>query len=350
MLARELKGWTQREAVERLGGFDRSITAPALSQLETGRTRPAVDTLVSLCELYGCPPEFFLERPNDEEREGFFRSLKAASARDRKKFIARARLFRDFIRVVEEHILLPELRLASHDAEPDDVEAAEEIAARVRAEWRVDTGPIENVIRLMERHGIVVVRTKSFLREIDAFSVHYPARPIVVLGTGATVTSRSRFDAAHELAHLVMHRDEHAGTKAAEQHAHRFAAAFLMPADDIADELPRTMDVHHLMRLKVKWRVSMQALLLRAKTLGVMSPTRYVSAMKMVSARGWRTNEPGDDLLGPIEAPVMVHAALSRLADEGITVEQLCRQGSLPLDEIQGLLARTRDSRPRLEL
>lgn len=350
MFARELNGWTQRDVVSQLSELDHGITAPALSQLENGRTRPASTTLMALCELYGCPPEFFLGRPGDEEHSGFFRSLKAASSRERKQYIARARLLRDFIQEIEGHILLPDVNVPTFETDPEDLDSAEDIAAAVRSRWNIPAGPIDNVVRTLERQGVVVVRSRRFKNEIDAFSVHYPDRPIIVLSIGDTVSTRSRFDAAHELGHLVMHRDEHAGTKAAEQHAHRFAAAFLMPADDIIAELPTKVDMQRLVDLKVKWRVSMQALLVRAKTLGVMSPERYVSAMKLFSSRGWRKAEPGDHLIGAIEAPRLIEAALEALSTQEITVRDLCKAGSLPYDQVHEILTRTKETRPRLHL
>lgn len=81
-----------------------------------------------------------------------------------------------------------------------------------------------------------------------------------------------------------------------------------------------------------------------------MTPQRYTSAMKMMSARGWRTSEPGDDLLGPLEPPKLLTSALDRLSEIGWSVEDLCVEGALPSDEVHGILDRTRDTRPRLEL
>ena len=68
---------------------------------------------------------------------------------------------------------------------------------------------------------------------MDACLVDHHDRPVVVLGADKGQSDRSPFDAAHELGHLVLHRPEHAGTREVETQAHRFAAAFLMPADAI---------------------------------------------------------------------------------------------------------------------
>lgn len=347
LLARELRRMTQQELVEATGG---AFTAAALSQLEQGHSRPSPVTLAAIAEAVECPLGFFVARPNDHVPGGFFRSLRSANARDRRQYLARARLLHDFISAVEEHVRLPELDVPRLKVDLEDDEAVEGAADTVRAEWGLGSGPVGHVIRQLERHGVVVVRTQTFQREVDAFSVNFPGRPVVVLGVDKAVTARSRFDAAHELGHLVLHSESHAGTKEAEKQAHRFGAAFLMPRSGIADVLPQTADWRRLVALKVEWRVSMAALLMRASTLGVMPSARYVNAMKAMSARGWRRTEPGDDQLGTLEVPVLLGRAVERLQDLGLGVEDLCAEAALPLSEVGDLLRRTRDPRPSVDL
>lgn len=346
-LARELRGWTQRELVN---ATQSALTTAALSQLETGQTRPSPRTLAALAEATGCPAAFFVLRPQDRSPEGFFRSLRAASARDRRQHLARARLLHDFLAASEEYVTLPELLLPRFTLVSGDESEIERIAENVRGVWGIGDGPLKHVIRTLERRGIVVVRVSAFTREIDAFSVCFEERPIVVLGSEKGVTARSRFDAAHELAHLVLHTDVDAGTKESERQAHAFAAAFLMPASAIRDTLPSRADWPTLMRLKAKWRVSIQALLRRALTLNVMSQQTYVGAMKTLSARGWRKEEPGDKEVGPLEAPTLLAKALDALVAEGLTWEQVAGDASLPIEEIRTILSRTRNPRPNVEL
>jgi Zn-dependent peptidase ImmA (M78 family)/DNA-binding XRE family transcriptional regulator len=346
-LARELRGWTQQELTAEAGG---KFSAAALSQLERGRTRPSPTTLVAIAEATKCPIEFFVARPGDLERPGFFRSLQATSARERRQHLARARLLSDFVAALEEHIDFPELTLPRVQLESRDEAEVEKAAHALRKAWRLEPGPIRNVVREFERNGIIVVRMSDFQREIDAFSVRYASRPVVVLGSEKGVTARSRFDAAHEVAHLVLHSDSDAGKRAAEREAHEFAAAFLMPSSDIRKWLPRTADWSVLMQLKTQWRVSIAALLRRACTLEVMTKDRYVNAMKTMSARGWRKREPGDEKLGALESPVLLRRAVRQLAEIDLTLEDLAEEASLPLDDVRHLLRATQDPRPSVDL
>lgn len=351
-LARELRGLTQQALVDRTDG---EFSTAALSQLEKGRTRPTTATFAAIVEATALPAGFFVARPNDASPGGFFRSLRSTSARQRKTQLARARLLHDLIVAIEEHVRVPELDVMSCEPaqgrdEDSTLAAAEHAAESVRKDWGLGTGPVPNVIRELERHGIVVVRASTFKHEVDAFSVNFPGRPVAVLGLDKGVTARSRFDAAHELGHIVLHSTLEPGPKEIERQAHQFAAAFLMPRAGIAHHLPATADWRQLAALKSEWRVSIAALLMRARTLGVMSPARYTNAMKVMSARGWRRREPGDDRLGALEVPVLLGRAVQRLADAQVTLAELCEEAALPIDEIERLLEITSDQRPSVEL
>lgn len=285
-LARELHGWSQAELARRL-----KLTAQAVSQFEGGTTKPSGETLVAMAEVLGVPPGFFsLELV--ETHEGFFRSLRRTSVTHRRRARALAQIAHDGADLGAGDlppVSLPTQCPVSLDADVEEIEAAAEHA---RIEWDVAPGPVPDVVGLLENHGIIVIRMPLDTADVDAFSLPFPDRPVVVLCSDKNDRARSRFDAAHELGHLVAHGDQVWGLSEVETQAHRFAAAFLMPRDDIFDELPSRADWQTLFALKRKWEVSIAALLRRARDLGKMSPAGYQSAMKMVSARGWRRTEP----------------------------------------------------------
>ena len=97
-----------------------------------------------------------------------------------------------------------------------------------------------------------------------------------------------------------------------ETQAHRFAAAFLMPSEDIYSDLPDRADWPTLFALKQEWEVSIAALLRRSRDLGKMSTSSYQSAMKLSSARGWRRTEPVP--LGLPEQPHLLETLMSSTA------------------------------------
>lgn len=345
-VGRELRALSQTEVGD-AGG----VTAAAISQFEHGDAKPSTETLERIAQALDVPIGFFAVGPSDIDltTPAFFRSLHSAPASERKRARALSLVVRWLALALERWVRLPNLDVpkipVSKDTGQDDVEHT---AASIRKQWQLKPGPVDHAVRLLERHGIVVTRFEVGTHEMDAFSVPFPDRPVVVLGADKGDRARSRFDALHELGHLVMHDPDDRVDKVAEQQAHWFAAAFLMPAQDIVDALPSKLDVRHLVSLKGEWGTSMAALLRRARDLRVMDQRPYVSAMKALSAHGWRTREPGD--LGPPEMPVLLQRALELVEEQGITLREVAKEARLPIDDVRHILGASRDPRPGVAL
>jgi Zn-dependent peptidase ImmA (M78 family)/transcriptional regulator with XRE-family HTH domain len=316
-LARQLNGLRKAQLAERI-----DLSAAAVGQYEAGVARPSPATLAKLSFQLGFPVEFFAAQgdPVDdlEISTTFFRSLRRTTQMQREQAVAHAAFVALIVRDLERRVRLPQVDLPEgHTLDPDsDPVEAESAAAAVREAWGLGLNPIEHVVHTLERHGIIVFRLATENKNVDAFSRFFAGRPVVALGSDKSVRERSRFDAAHELGHLVMHPDPEPASQPLERQAHRFAAALLLPRDAVIDELPRKrVDWVELIRLKRKWGVSLAALLYRARQLGTMSNTGYESAMKMMSRKGWRRREPGD--VGVPEEPALLPQAMQLLADHG---------------------------------
>jgi Zn-dependent peptidase ImmA (M78 family)/DNA-binding XRE family transcriptional regulator len=349
-IARELRGYTQVDLAREVG----SVTSASLSQFENGHARPSAATLRRLSVALRVPVGFFAAptQPSQPENiNGFFRSLRSTSPRDRQRALAYVQLARALTMELEKFVVLPDLDLPSVAQRVTDDTAGpeiEDLAQDVRKQWNVPRGPIDDMVRLLERHGIVTIRFRMWLDKVDAFCVSFHDRPVIALGADKGLRDRSRFDGAHELAHLIMHSSDQVGSKVIETQAHQFAAAFLMPADDIRGELPARADWPTLLKLKAKWHVSMAALVMRAKTLDVMDERTCSQAFKTMSVRGWRKGEPGDT--GPPEMPMLLSRAIDVAAQTGITLKGIIRRTGLPEDDIQAIIGCSRDERPRVEL
>jgi Zn-dependent peptidase ImmA (M78 family) len=118
--------------------------------------------------------------------------------------------------------------------------------------------------------------------------------PIIFINTQAP-NSRRRFSLAHELAHTALHK--YVAPDADEQ-ADALAAEFLMPEDDISSDISAApITLSRLADLKLKWRVSMAAILFRTKTLGLIDQRRYTYLWSQMSAAGYKVQEPHEALL-----------------------------------------------------
>lgn len=345
-VARELRGLSQKTLAELV-----AISAAAIGQFEKGATIPTARTLVSLSNALDFPLEFFRDDAAGQRDDvpAFFRSLRSVRAIERKQARAFADVVRQFAVGLESYVELPPLDVPRIPVTSQDVERVEDIASRVRQEWGLNSDqPLSDLVVELERHGIIVTRATFDTEKMDAFSVAFEDHPVVVLCSDKGLRDRSRFDAAHELGHLVMHDPEVCGMRWAESQANRFAAAFLMPSEGIAAELPATPEWPRLVSLKRKWGVSIAALLVRARTLGIMAPEVQIQAFKTLSARGWRTSEP--EPLGPPETPKLLRNAIRMLDNSAIPGEQLVELTAIPMDQIARIYAANAPPRPKVEL
>ncbi len=345
-LAREEEGLTQSGLAKRVAELGGGLTGPSVSQLEAGRTKPSARTLAFLAAALDHPVEFLAGPPGELPESGddaFFRRLTSTPARERRRASSLAMYAVLFARGAESYgIDLPKPGLTSFPLGPGstvlDVTAA---ALDLREHLDIDDGPIDNVVRLAESLGVLVLRAEGHLDpRIDAFSVYDPARPVIVLGGDKRDWNRSRFDTAHELGHLVGHANDHDafGQRWAEQQAHAFAAEFLMPEEQIKHELPRNFDVQEFLGLKERWGVSIQALVRRAHDVGPMPRPVYETAVRLMSAWGWRrpNGEPG--ISRPLERPRLLRDLADNLEQEGV-LDALVADLGLPdrvLDHLVG--------------
>jgi Zn-dependent peptidase ImmA (M78 family) len=225
------------------------------------------------------------------------------------------------------------VEIPSFPIEAGDRDEIEAIAGATRREWELGLGPIESITMLLESKGCVVVRAPVDVEGVDAYSRWTAARPIIVLGRDKDDAARSNFDAAHELGHLVMHHDPAPGSRDAEAQAQAFAAAFLLPAQAIRDELPRRFDIRRYVQLKRRWRVSIQALAYRSRTLGLISEATFRRGMARISLRGWRTGEPYP--IGPADEPVLLRAAVDLIGQaRGTSIHDLASELGFPQDVV----------------
>jgi len=349
-VARELRGLSQVELAREVGG----VRAASLSQFEQGHAKPSSATLQRLAVALRVPLAFFAAPARPDlvgETKGFFRSLRSAPPRDRQRALAHVELAREITRELELLVRLPDVdfpRAQDKVNVESTREEIEHVADDMRSRWRIPPGPIDDMVLLLERHGIVTTRFNVGHTEIDAFSVPFADRPVVVLGADKNLRDRSRFDAAHELAHLVLHCEDQIGNKVIETQAQQFAAAFLMPADEIKDRLPAKADWPALLRLKAYWQVSIGALLRRAFTLEVMDERTYVQALKIMSTKGWRKDEPGN--LGEPERPLLLRRAVDVAAGIGVPLADIAQRAGLPEEEVRLIVGVETDERPSVEL
>lgn len=327
------------------------LTPGSITQYERGDVRPTRAALAALALGLGFPEDFFLGgRPIPTVPAGtaHFRSLRSTPAISRDQARAFAELALVLIDTLEEYADFPTLNLpvipVDSTAPRSEVEHA---AAATRARWQIGAGPIPHMIRLLESNGAVALRLPITLdTRVDAFSTDAGSRPLVLLSPAKADKARSRFDAAHELGHLVMHHDQEPGIKPVEDAAHAFAAEFLAPSIELEPDLPRKIDWEALQEAKKKWGISMKSLVFRTRQLGIWSDSTARRANQMLA--GWGYPEPGS--IGVPESPYVIGAAWDLIIGSGISEESLRLSSRLTADQLAEIVQAGREDRPRLKI
>ena len=341
-LARFRAALTLRELAERV-----DVTHTAISQYENDRNRPTPAVLARLAIATGVSAGFFAFGRRTVSSGGLdgthFRSLRSTTRQGRAQAWGWSELVLDVAEVLERYIRLPDpsvpLTPLHAEAEQEDLVSA---AGELRLSWSLPDGPVGHLVRHMEAHGILVSRLEVANRGIDAFSHAQGSRPVVILGSDKGDAARSRFDAAHELGHLVCHPDADPGGEQ-EQQAHAFAAELLMPRAHLERILPRRFDLGAYARLKQEWGVSIAALLYRAKTLEVISDAAYRRAVMIMNKHYGRKTEPYP--LERPELPPLLATACQVAERSGVSREQIASEACLSLDDLDAIVGNP-DPRP----
>ena len=333
-LARRLAGLRRTVLAQAAG-----VTPAAITQYEKNQSRPTLPVVEAMADALDVSPEFFRAgRPVAalDSSGAHFRSLRSTSALERDKALAFGELALAVLDAVERYVELPPLRLPDFNVSPDlHLAEVAELARKARVAFGVEAGPVPHVVRLLESHGVVVVQLDDATRRVDAFSHLQGSRPLVLLNPLKGDKARGRFDAAHELGHLVMHHDTEPGSRLVEEQAHAFAAEFLAPAEEISSELPRRLDWTVLHALKRRWGISLKALLVRGYHLEHFSESTYKRGLRQLNV--WGLPEPGP--LGAPESPVLLPRAVALLGEEDDPVTWLSEETGLPSAVIMRVLA-----------
>lgn len=241
---------------------------------------------------------------------------------------------------VEQKFNLPPIQVPDlHLYEPEQ-------AARVlREEWLLGEKPISNMIHLLESKGVRVFSLAENTVRVNAYSLWRQGKPYIFLNTFKSAEC-SRFDAAHELGHLVLHQDGGSTGREAEDQSNKFASSFLMPRADVLATIPYVDYLRQVVQNKSRWRVSVAALNYRLHKLGILSDWRYRDFCIEIATRGYNKVEPE-----PIERErsVVWQKVLKALWVEKTTQASIARALSIPEDELNGLIfgvVMTQTSRP----
>ncbi len=203
-------------------------------------------------------------------------------------------------------------------------------------------GPIDNLINVVQRNGIMVSKMQLRLNKLDAFSVWFDNKPFIFLSSDKDTNVRIRFDIAHELGHLLMHSDCYSEEdlkntvihEKLENEANRFAGAFLLPEEAFSKDVFST-SIDHFIQMKGKWKASIACMINRCDTLGILSSNQIKYLKDQMTTKVYWRKEPLDKEM-PIEKPFAHKQAIALLLDNKIiTSGQLVEDTGCSAEELE---------------
>lgn len=234
--------------------------------------------------------EYVALRDVPEPQDAAFRCLSGISREQRGLVYTQADRVWEAARLGAHGRLNPSLDMTERDQSPSPSHAA----AAVRRNLGIRNGArVPSVVTCLDRLGVLVGPLPDLGRDVSAFSCWFDDLPVVLLRATGTRRRRARFDAAHELGHVVLHRGRRRDRKS-ETEADNFASAFLMPTDWFRDQQWKPFSWHVIDRASHHFGVTRVAALYRAHDIGLLSEPVYRAAMADASIRGWRRHDPTD--------------------------------------------------------
>lgn len=320
--ARESLGIT-RVALATLVG----VSPATISNWEKGSQSPEEDKLHALGEAVKFPMNWFLKSsPEHGSEPYFFRSLASSTKTAREMARVRLNWVAEMANILGQWVNWPKVNIPSI---PEEIflkitdGEIETLATECRKTWKLGMGPISDVVLTLENAGAIFARDEIGYLKMDGVS-HWSQldnRPYVFVSADKANGIRNRFDAAHELGHLVLHRNVDELTfkqhyKEIERQADLFAGCFLLPAESFSAEISwPTLET--LLSLKPRWKVSVAAMIMRCYQLDIIDDDQKLRLFKGRSARGWTKGEPYDNQF-PFEEPRLLNRAVKMLIDQNV--------------------------------
>lgn len=325
--ARELRRLTQEELARLIRRSQSAVT-----HVERGFKEPSAEFIADVALHTRFPVAFFTTDPPVEfpVEVLLFRARASMTRRDALAAARYAEIVFEMSMNLASYVTGIPLKLERSTKSPPD-------AAREARRWLglPPDEPIPHLINAMERSGIMVLAIPLEQSDIDAFSAWIQNVPIVALCAGQEGGDRKRWSAGHELGHLILHFDK---TIRSDEHAQadRFASELLLPEKAMRLEIVSPVTVTSLAAMKLRWGVSIQALICRSHELGIITERQYRYLFEQISVRGWRTREPAN-LDIPIEKPRALRKIVE-LSPFGKNPNRLATELRLNVEHVQEIL------------
>lgn len=294
--ARLLNGLSLQDLSNQL---ENRITRQALHRYEKGDVVPDSDMINLLSTILNVRPDYFFRDTKVEIGKIEYRKLKNLPAKEESRIIEQTREYLSRYLELEE-ILGLQNNFVNHLAYLKNIttyEQVNEAANTLRAKWELGKDPIFNIVELLEDKFIKVVKIDADLAFDGLQTWVNDSIPIVAYNSrNLDKHDRIRFTLLHELAHLLLGNSFGDITEnQKETLCHQFAGSMLLPDIAIKAELGENRNrllIPELGNIKKQYGISLQAIVMRAKSCGIINENYTKQFFFMIKQMGWKIIEP----------------------------------------------------------
>lgn len=335
-LARDSKGLTQSDLARGL-----NIQQGTLSKYEGGLIAPPGEFVAEIASFLGFKESFFFEAGRPFGMPPFhYRKRKKLSVKALNKIVAEMNIRRLHVSTLlrsyslKTNGFIPEIDRNEYIGSSRAHFSVDAVARQIREMWGLSTGPIPNMMELVEEMGGIVIPCDFGTDLLDAVSQRIDGLPVLFFVNMHAPADRIRLTIAHELGHMLLHTTEILADEEMESEADEFAGAFMMPANEIRPQL-RQFSLRQLAHMKTHWKVSMAALAVRASRLNLITPYQSKMFFIEMGKLGYRKREPHEPSR---EIPSLLRRMIQfHIRDLGFSIDEVASLLHLTLENFNSM-------------
>jgi Zn-dependent peptidase ImmA (M78 family)/transcriptional regulator with XRE-family HTH domain len=327
VLARETRGWTQQDLARKI-----NLHRANVSRLENGETPVQKSTLLAISAATSYPSQFFTQ-------QGGFIPVNIAYRKRENVHVKLLTPIEAKMNIIRWHVQFVTRALDKMVPRLPVIEVTEErtpsiIASMIRKQWSIENGVIEDMTILLENQDFIISSFDFGTERVDSRSMFTDDKYPIIFLNKKLLGDRLRYSLAYELGQLIMHTHSVIPlNRDVSKEANEFAAAFLMPEEDILKDFAGSFTLTLLAQLKKKWKVSMISLLYRADDLGLLTSNQKRYLIQQFNGQKIRRREPME-LDVPKECPTLLRSLIKKYVTEyEIGISQMAAIFSIPLED-----------------
>lgn len=277
--ARIMRNLSMDGLCEKIG---KAVSKQAISKYEKGESLPGSHILILLSQALEVKPDYFF-------RESNFSISNIEFRKKAKLGIKQVDAIKEQIRDVVERYLeieeiwdfTPSFSNPVKDVSVCSEEDVYEIVRRFKEAWNVGEDGILSITDLLESKNIkvIAITADSSFDGLGGYVNNDKNMPFIVFNKEFDI-ERLRFTGLHELGHLVMNLPDDMDKKEKEKLCHLFANEMLISCETFIEFIGKRrndISMRELKMLQAAYGISVDALMFKAKTLGVISESKHIS-------------------------------------------------------------------------